>query len=632
MRHFLPLLVLCMVMMSLSAFGAENKFGIYGTWDGEYSWSTRDMDEQDNVRVLTADVPANFKFRIRTMDASGSVLSTDASASCDAPFISGGNGTDYQCAVNKEANYTFVYDPGSNHLTVTCNSVAGYAIYGTWNGSSWSAQEMSDESGKPTLSADVTGGFEFLIRALNDEGKQLYSTNRARCDDAYVAGGEGSNYRIPVTANYTFVYDPRDNHLSVGCNSVAGYGIYGTWDGSAWTSRDMEDENGTLTLRADLPAGFEFAIRAMNASGNQLGLIRNAACDEYFVSGGKGENYKIDLDGDYTFRYSPEENILDVVCNSIDDTGKAWWCPADMTGTAAGWRFDNMMEEQPDGSFLYHLDTSGATAEYTGISIFYAPSTIKWNTEGTADGNQINWNRVSQANVLRYVPAHPDEGADSLIETDMTSPMRSGTDGIWMLSKGDWTVRVYPLTGVVTFVNGNSSEPDDKGVSLILTPKVISTQGEAEAYGDPKEVPMSRDTDDDTFTAVAEVGMNDCVMINLKGVCYTFDPSAAKESVSLGGSLYRHTYDLMPVDSADPKGRMTGVDADCIFTVDPAGMTLTLQNDIETCVRDICGRESAAVYYTLQGRRVSRPSGGLYIRLREGRTDKVLVPTQTAGK
>ncbi len=508
-----------------------------------------------------------------------------------------------------------------------------FAIYGTWSGSRWSAEDMEEEAdGLWTLTADVPAGFEFQIKEMDADGSTISNFISASCDDAYVKGGITSNYTIASGASYTFRYDPALNDLTVTCNSVASYAVYGTWSDGRWSAEAMAEENGAWRLTADIEAGFEFGIRELSSSGTTLATIKNALCDDSCVSGGGGENYKIDLGGNYTFEYLPGADRLNVACNSIDESGMAWWCPFDMTGTPAGWKFDNQLNPASGGTLTFNIDTSESAAEYTAVAIFYAPQSIKWNTDGTQQGNQLNWNRVTQANVWRYVPADANDGSDCRLEASALSPMKTGDNGEWLLARGVWTMTLDPLGRTVGFALEGTPGPDDPGAQdafLVITPFTAGDAQDMQGFGDSVTVSLANEGEG-TYSAQYTVTPNDCVMLRIGGEDYTFTPDTPEAdrpsaSVNLGGGRWRHYFYIHPND--DPKapyGLPIGIDSSCTFIVNFKDKTLSVENDVSTSLPllRITDRGETA-WYDLQGRCVARPGSGMFIRIADGKAEKI---------
>ncbi|MDE7160730.1 MAG: hypothetical protein K2O24_07820 [Muribaculaceae bacterium] len=182
-------------------------------------------------------------------------------------------------------------------------------------------------------------------------------------------------------------------------------------------------------------------------------------------------------------------------------------------------------------------------------------------------------------------------------------------------------------TFTVDFANKTAKAEVEEAVpaaKIIITPAEYNRESDQIVYGEPTEMEMTYSNGEYSVTC-QNLSDTDCILFMYGDEKYTFNPvSNPQASEELGGDRFKHYFSIVP--ATDAYGHTLTVDSEsCTFTADFSTMILAVENEIQTSVKGLEAEAGEAVYFNLQGQRVTNPSEGIFIRVLGGKAEKVLV-------
>ena len=601
------------------AFAANaDRYFVHGTIFGNTNWESIELEKNATTGLYETTgtlVAGDFGVKI-TNDGGNDQTGWYSGAASDYEITEAGtynlyNADNHNFASTIEGNYTIslkVSDEGTPE-TISFTKYEGvieivetYHIRGTiFDGSNWTdSPAMTEKDGVYSWTGEIKPGEFGIKRAENGAEKGWFSAPEATTitepGEYPVTDNNGKNWVLQAEGTLTFTFDPANHTLTLSGETVVvetSYYLAGTFTGWVENSDAFQfekDENGLYVydMEDDLTPEAEFKIT--NGSWSVVFGSNGEPLEEgtaYICSDDKSAD-NITVAATITephFVFNPETLTLTITSRAggEDDPVESdihYYIRGDIfTGTWTD-------EEMTLTNGKYVLADKEVEAGNFGIKVA--------NLAITEGDNQIAWYAaLTEPEVKLNTPIElTDEDGKNL-----------------SISKGKYTFTL-DLEAMTLTVTGEEIEDVDPVYAYSL-------YGPNTAGGSWDDNLMTEGTDGKwTITLdkpLVEFGIRyvDTAHNNKQEGWYSSadeDPAITdfgKYSVKEGGKNWTSTL-------TEP----------ATYTFDPEAMTLTI--DKGSSVGTIVAEEGEAVYFNLQGVRVANPENGMYIRVVNGKAQKVV--------
>ena len=468
----------------------------------------------------------------------------------------------------------------------------------------WTVKDMTKENGLWVLK-DVkvkSGNFGFRVME-NAEGTDWTWVSSAAEDSTVVLDAvnegmkEGKNWYISK-GTYTFTFNPGMYELTVtGTPDSAEdpapkweYTLYGNILGGDWKDTDLTETDGIWSVTLEDIKGGLFFIHQFDTANEKMGVIIKGESENgnvvpvVFKSDMKavtanGGQWKIDA-GSYTFNFDPSDMTLNVTKVGEENPEPAPESDYYLVGALPGWA--------PTEDYKF---TKGENGEYT-FDLEKLTGEFK-----ITDGDKEIW-----------------YGADKEMAIELDKPYVCSTAA----DAGNLSFSEPVLNAKFTFVPETNTLTITGTLQEVEHDYFYTMCGAFTKDGDWKEYPMTL-SDTDRWTLTLDEGF---VVFQIreydKGVdaekVNRYIKSATDGIVDKSG-----TYAATAKDGVDWTSELTGK---CIYTFNPDSSNLTI--DGTSGISAIEAEEGEAIYFNLQGQRIDNPDKGIFIRVVNGKTRKVV--------
>lgn len=517
-------------------------------------------------------------------------------------------------------------------MAIVANA-ADYYLIGGFN--KWT---LKDANSKFTAKGD--GTYELDYAGILTSGFKINDGTWGNGDDNF--GGSamlelGKEYNlttgstsgnIPMASNVEnphLVFNPAARTLLVTGQSQEveiKYGIHGDIFGDPlWSTEDFVEKDGKWVMENKTVVAGNFGIKKMDKGTNsQLDWISSAAgaavvLDTPMACQVGGTNWSID-GGTFNFTFDPEAMTLTVTGES---KGPVYTETLYLIGEPVGGWAANVGEELQgkEGVFTYNADFTKLT--YFGFATKLGETAADWDT--------LNANRYGSNQTVG------DEDSFSITEAGIYT-MQKPNGNAWNLPAGQWTLTINTVDNTLT-VAGQGVEPPVPSV-----PETLYVLGNVAGNSWDPSAPIEMTKDGNKFTVDAVVddageGFGFFSFCTSKSETPDdwgglnsgdrFGPAEADELITPGTPVEYTVYKEGVNASACASWKIAASEEyhKYIFTVDFDKKTVTV--DVESGVESIvAGEAGEAVYYNLQGVRVSNPENGIFVRVAEGKAVKVV--------
>ena len=318
---------------------AEYIYGIHGEIFGDPLWSTENFTEVNGKWVMADMTVVAGSFGIKLMNKSTGAQAEwissagSAAVTLDTPMPCKVEGTNWTITAG---TYTFTFDPEAMTLTVSGEGGGGdiddpqpsdpytYALHGEIFSGEWESMPLTDENGVWSWTGKLVPG-DFGIQRL-ENGEQvgwLASDGVAEINaEGSYAVGSGVNFTSTLSGNYTVSFNPAESTITFTeyqgvIDEVIAYALRGTIVNGTWEDYAMTEENGNWTVTLSLCGEGEFGIK-QTTNGAQSGWYAAPEATTIeatgtYQAGGIGvSNWECTLEGEFTFTFNPETEILTI--------------------------------------------------------------------------------------------------------------------------------------------------------------------------------------------------------------------------------------------------------------------------------------------------------------------------------
>ncbi len=477
-----------------------------------------------------------------------------------------------------------------------------YNVFGGIFGSSdWVAKPMTLKDGVYVLEEQEVEKGEFLIRRDTEAkvGEAYFKAPESVTitvgNDLTLVKDQGANIGIKK-GKYTFTFDPESLSLSIAGEEIAEndpvyvYQLHTDIVGGEWDDIDLTEDNGKWSATLETVEGSLTIKKVDTANGNATVWIKAKDEQNSVIEPNKtlmatveGLDWTSGLTGKYTFSFDPEAMTLTV------------------TGEGGG---DDPVEETK-----YYLI-----------------------------GGFNNW-------ALKDAEYAFTKGADGIYTLDIAGEFTSTfkiNDGSWAVQFGSNGLDVvlgeeYECSNVGTSDN-NISFGDNKGVMnphFVLNPEtnILVVTGElidltpsyvisGSIFGDPNWSNEEMTEVDGKWTLTDKmIEAGEFIIIKVLGADKTPVEWIKAVASSEGDAEPVKVGEVMPTIAEGVNWSIKDFGSIC-FTFDPEANTLLL--NWTTGIGGINAEEGEAIYFNLQGQRVAHPDKGIYIRVVNGKSQKVV--------
>lgn len=257
------------------------------------------------------------------------------------------------------------------------------------------------------------------------------------------------------------------------------------------------------------------------------------------------------------------------------------------------WQYDAASGKANKFSY-YTNDGEGSWALYDDVEY----GDIEWAaTDGQMTKSEI-LDYIEGANLLKRAVFYSDGQALDIVEVTYTD------------KPGEYTMKMlYKLEDKTVVVASKEKKFTDANGSYTITVKEFVDYDTNLVYDEPQ------------YVEVQTVAVNDKGDVTLETIT-----AGEGEEAEFMGQKYDYTY--------DDNGNMTEM-ISSVYNADTESYIPEMRsvyanykdvaNDPSAVTDIVAGSDSAPVYYNLQGRRVANPDKGLYIRVLNGKADKVIL-------
>ncbi|MDE5887096.1 MAG: leucine-rich repeat protein [Muribaculaceae bacterium] len=473
----------------------------------------------------------------------------------------------------------------------------------------WTTQDMTkDDKGMWILNDVKVKSGNFGFRVMDNAEANDWTWVSSAADDTTVVldavnegKKEGKNWYIPK-GTYTFTFNPGMYELTVTGTPdtsedpapVWKYAIYGNILGGDWKDTDLTENDGVWSATLDDIKGGIFFINQYDTANEKKGDIISSEKGEgegyvpvVFDRDMKavtkdGKHWTIDA-GSYTFNFNPKEMTLNVtkVGEENEDPEPAPVVETDyyLVGALPGW--------EPAEGYKF---TKGENGEYT-----FEIETLTGDFKIT-DGDKATWYGANK---------------DEAIELDKAYTCNTDNGENFSFSEPVLNAKFTfdPETNTLT-ITGTLQEIDHEYVYTLCG--ALTDDGKWEEY------PMTLG-DDGRWTLTLEKGLAVFQVREYDNAVDATQVSRYIKSNTEGKVDQNGTYSAT---SKGGKDWISTLDENCTYTFNPEKMILTIFGT--TGVSSIEAENGEAIYFNLQGQRIACPEKGVYIRVINGKADKIV--------
>ncbi|MDE6793283.1 MAG: hypothetical protein K2J48_09385, partial [Muribaculaceae bacterium] len=475
----------------------------------------------------------------------------------------------------------------------------------------WTTTPMTKEADGNWTIKDVTvKSGEFGIQIFADANATSSTWISAEGDPAVVLDSElqgvdegGKNWTI-TKGTYTFTFDPLYRALTVtGTPDISAdpapvwkYALHGNIeDGETWKDIDLTDNEGIWSVTLEDIKGGEFGINSYDTANEKKGPWASAEKDKGDVVFGEpmavvtsdNENWTIPA-GSYTFSYNPADQTLTVdkvVEPEPEPTPDPEPTPEPeidyyLVGALPGWdpSEDYKFTKEENGEYTFELEK--LTGEFK-----------------ITDGDKATWYGANK---------------DEAIELDKPYVCNTAVDA------GNFSFTEPLLNAKFTFVPETNTLTITGTLQEVEHEYVYTLCGSLTEDGEWEEYPMTLG-DDGRWTLTLEKGLAVFQVREYDNAVDATQVSRYIKSNTEGKVDQNGTYSAT---SKGGKDWISTLDENCTYTFNPEKMILTIFGT--TGISSIEAENGEAIYFNLQGQRVANPEKGIFIRVINGKAEKVV--------
>ena len=469
----------------------------------------------------------------------------------------------------------------------------------------WTTTPMTKEADGNWTIKDVTvKSGEFGIQIFADANATTSTWINAEGDPAVVLDSElqgvdegGKNWTI-TKGTYTFTFDPLYRALTVtGTPDISAdpapvwkYALHGNIEnGETWKDIDLTDNEGIWSVTLEDIKGGEFGINSYDTANEKKGSWASAEKDKGDVVFGQpmavvtsdNENWTIPA-GSYTFTYNPAVQTL-TVDKVVEPEPEPTPEPEPeidyyLVGALPGW--------EPSEDYKFTKEENG---EYT-FEIEKLTGEFK-----ITDGDKATWYGANK---------------DEAIELDKAYTCNTDNGDNFSFSEP-------VLNAKFTF------DPETKTLSITGTLQevehdyVYTLCGALTDDGKWEEYPMT--LEDGRWTLTLDNGL---VAFQIREYDNAVDPDVVTNYIKANTEGIIDQNGTYPATKKGGNDWSSELDGKCTYIFNPEKMILTVTGT--TGVSSIEAEEGEAIYFNLQGQRIACPEKGVYIRVINGKADKIV--------
>lgn len=512
----------------------------------------------------------------------------------------------------------FVFDLTTGVLTVTGEAVEieepieptvyTYNIHGDiFASAEWTSVKLTEKDGKYVLENRSVEAGKFGIRVINPEitvGDPQVAWYASAGDGIVtldtpmsITDSEPTDFEIKK-GTYTFTLDIEAKTLTVtgqeeeDVDHVLSYRLRGAVaEGGEWKDYLMTEEDGKWSVTLD-NALVTFGVRTWcSAHNKQFEFINSAAENPAANEAGEyegkvgGSDWTSTLTGKTTYTYDPVTMKLTIANGSVvnppvTEDNLVYNIHGNIFGDS-GWTSKPMIKNA-EGKYVL----ADVEVEKGNFGIRVLDSTI---TEEGADP-QVGW----------YAAANSDDAA---VVLDATIALGSANTTDLSITKGIYTF-TFDLEAMTLVVTGEEIEDVDPVYAYAIK-------------GAPDWEVQKMTEEDGVWSITLENALSE---FGIAKIDIAHNNQQKEWISSADGKDIDAVGDFAAqVGGTNWQSSLTGK---CTYIFDPENMVLTV--DGSTGINTIDAEEGDSVYFNLQGQRVANPEKGIYIRVVNGKAQKVV--------
>ena len=468
----------------------------------------------------------------------------------------------------------------------------------------WTVKDMTKENGLWVLK-DVkvkSGNFGFRVMENADAVDWTWVSSAAEDTtvvlDAVNEGmKDGKNWYISK-GTYTFTFNPGMYELTVtGTPDISAdpapvwkYALHGNIEnGETWKDIDLTDNEGIWSVTLEDIKGGEFGINSYDTANEKKGSWASAEKDKGDVVFGEpmavvtsdNQNWTIPA-GSYTFSYNPADQTL-TVDKVVEPEPEPTPEPEPeidyyLVGALPGW--------EPSEDYKFTKEENG---EYT-FEIEKLTGEFK-----ITDGDKATWYGANK---------------DEAIELDKAYTCNTDNGDNFSFSEPVLNAKFTfdPETKTLT-ITGTLQEVEHEYVYTLCG--ALTDDGKWEEY------PMT--LEDGRWTLTLDNGL---VAFQIREYDNAVDPDVVTNYIKANTEGIIDQSGTYPATKKGGNDWSSELDGKCTYIFNPEKMILTVTGT--TGVSSIEAEEGEAIYFNLQGQRIACPEKGVYIRVINGKADKIV--------